>query len=55
MDLHGICLFPAVDMLDWHTGQWVHNGICDLVEEAGELKRVPYQPNVDEPSAWQKS
>jgi hypothetical protein len=33
MDLHGICLFPAVDMPDWHTGQWIHNGICDLVEE----------------------
>ncbi len=22
MDLHGICLFPAVDMPDWHTGKW---------------------------------
>ena len=54
MDLHGICLFPAVDMPDWHTGQWLHNGICDLVEEGGDLKRVPFQPMVDELRRWQK-
>jgi hypothetical protein len=33
MDLHGICLFPAVDMPDWHIGEWLHNGIGDLVED----------------------
>lgn len=54
MDLHGICLFPAIDMPDWHTGQWLHNGICDLVEEGGDLKRVPYQPYIDELRRWQK-
>jgi hypothetical protein len=54
MDLHGICLFPAVDMPDWHTGEWLHNGICDLVEEGGDLKRVPFQPYVDELRRWQK-
>jgi beta-glucosidase/6-phospho-beta-glucosidase/beta-galactosidase len=54
MDLHGICLFPAIDMPDWHTGQWLHNGICDLVEEGGDLKRVPFQPYVDELRRWQK-
>ena len=35
IDLHGVCLFPAVDMPDWHTGEWLHNGLCDLVEENG--------------------
>jgi len=30
MDLQGVCLFPAVDMPDWHAGEWVHNGICGL-------------------------
>jgi beta-glucosidase/6-phospho-beta-glucosidase/beta-galactosidase len=54
MDLHGICLFPGVDMPDWHTGQWLHNGICDLVEDGGDLRRVPYQPYVDELRRWQK-
>jgi hypothetical protein len=54
IDLHGVCLFPAVDMPNWHTGEWLHNGICDLVEENGDLKRVPFQPYIDELRRWQK-
>jgi beta-glucosidase/6-phospho-beta-glucosidase/beta-galactosidase len=54
MDLHGICLFPGVDMPDWHTGEWLHNGICDLVECEGELRREPHPPYVDELRRWQK-
>jgi beta-glucosidase/6-phospho-beta-glucosidase/beta-galactosidase len=54
MDLHGICLFPVVDMPDWHTGEWLHNGICDLVETNGALARVPHQPYVEELRRWQK-
>jgi beta-glucosidase/6-phospho-beta-glucosidase/beta-galactosidase len=54
MDLHGVCLFPAVDMPNWHTGEWLHNGICDLVEENGDLKRVPFTPYVDELRRWQR-
>lgn len=55
MDLHAICLFPGVDMPDWHTGKWLHNGICDLETDAdGNLRRVPSQPYVDELRRWQK-
>jgi hypothetical protein len=54
MDLQGICLFPAVDMPDWHTGEWLHNGICDLVEEHGDLRRVPNEEYIDELRRWQK-
>jgi beta-glucosidase/6-phospho-beta-glucosidase/beta-galactosidase len=54
IDLHGICLFPAVDMQDWHTGEWLHNGICDLVDEGGDLKRVPAENYVNELRRWQK-
>jgi beta-glucosidase/6-phospho-beta-glucosidase/beta-galactosidase len=54
MDLHGICLFPAVDMPDWHTGRWLHNGIYDLVEEGDNLKRVPCEPYIAELRRWQK-
>ena len=54
IDLHGICLFPAVDMPNWHTGEWLHNGIADLVDENGKLKRVPFQPYVDELHKWQR-
>lgn len=55
MDLHGICLFPAVDMPDWHTGEWLHNGICDLVNEGGLLRRVADGEYVDELRRWQKA
>jgi beta-glucosidase/6-phospho-beta-glucosidase/beta-galactosidase len=54
IDLHGVCLFPAVDMPDWHTGKWLHNGIYDLVEAGDELKRVPYEPYITELRRWQQ-
>jgi beta-glucosidase/6-phospho-beta-glucosidase/beta-galactosidase len=54
IDLHGICLFPAVDMPDWHTGEWLHNGLCDLVEQDGSLRRVPFGPYVEELHRWQR-
>jgi beta-glucosidase/6-phospho-beta-glucosidase/beta-galactosidase len=54
MDLQGICLFPAVDMPDWHTGAWLHNGLCDLVEQDGDLRRVPDPGYVVELRRWQK-
>ena len=54
IDLHGVCLFPAVDMPNWHNGEWLHNGICDLVEENGDLRRVPHEPYVAELRRWQK-
>lgn len=53
IDMHGICLFPAVDMPDWHTGCWLHNGICDLVEDGDDLRRVPDQEFVEELRRWQ--
>ncbi|GAB2508642.1 glycoside hydrolase family 1 protein [Lysobacter humi (ex Lee et al. 2017)] len=52
--LHGICLFPAVDMPDWHTGEWLHNGICDLEDVDGRLRRMPFAPYVDELRRWQR-
>jgi beta-glucosidase/6-phospho-beta-glucosidase/beta-galactosidase len=54
MDLHGICLFPAVDMQDWHTGEWLHNGICDLEECDGHLRRIPSERYINELRRWQK-
>jgi beta-glucosidase/6-phospho-beta-glucosidase/beta-galactosidase len=53
MDLQGVCLFPAVDMPDWHSGDWVHNGICDVVEADGVLRRVPNPAYVAELRRWQ--
>jgi beta-glucosidase/6-phospho-beta-glucosidase/beta-galactosidase len=48
VELHGICLFPAVDMPDWHTGEWLNNGMADLERTSdGDLKRVPFEPYVN--------
>ena len=54
IDLHGVCLFPAVDMQDWHTGEWLHNGLCDLVHEGEDLKRIECEPYILELRRWQK-
>jgi beta-glucosidase/6-phospho-beta-glucosidase/beta-galactosidase len=51
MDLHAICLFPLVDMPDWHTGEWVKNGFCDVV--GPEMRRVPNADYAKELRRWQ--
>ena len=54
VDLHGICLFPAVDMTDWHTGKWLHMGIADVEElPNGTLMRKPFSPYVQMLQRWQ--
>ena len=53
IDLHGICLFPGVDMPDWHTGEWLHNGICDLEPDGDDLRRVRDEEYVQELRRWQ--
>ena len=55
VELHGVCLFPAVDMPDWHNGKWLHNGIADVEELAnGTLMRVPFPPYVEALHRWQR-
>jgi hypothetical protein len=55
VDLHGICLFPAVDMTDWHTGEWLHMGIADVEPiGAGTLMRKPFLPYVQALHRWQE-
>jgi beta-glucosidase/6-phospho-beta-glucosidase/beta-galactosidase len=55
VDLHGICLFPAVDMQDWHEGGWLHNGIADVeLLPNGSLMRTPYPPYVAALRRWQE-
>jgi beta-glucosidase/6-phospho-beta-glucosidase/beta-galactosidase len=53
IDMHGICLFPAVDMRNWHTGEWLHSGICDLSDD-DELRRLPDPELTAELRRWQK-
>ena len=55
VDLHGICLFPAVDMTDWHSGEWLHMGIADVEElPGGQLMRKPFVPYVEALHRWQR-
>jgi beta-glucosidase/6-phospho-beta-glucosidase/beta-galactosidase len=55
VDLHGICMFPAVDMPDWHTGEWLHNGIADVERlPSGALMRKPFLPYVQALHGWQR-
>lgn len=55
VDLHGICLFPAVDMTDWHNGKWLRMGIADVEElPDGALMRTPFVPYTDALRQWQK-
>ena len=55
VDLHGVCLFPAVDMPDWHTGKWLNNGIADVERlPDGSLMRKPFVPYVEALHNWQR-
>ena len=55
VDLHGICLFPAIDMTDWHSGEWLHMGIADVQPlPDGSLMRKPFLPYVDMLHRWQR-
>jgi hypothetical protein len=55
VDLHGICLFPAVDMQDWHERKWLHNGIADVEPlPNGALMRVPNPDYVQAIHGWQR-
>ena len=55
VDLHGLCLFPAVDMPNWHKPEWLHNGIADVeLLPSGALMRKPFVPYVERLHYWQK-
>jgi beta-glucosidase/6-phospho-beta-glucosidase/beta-galactosidase len=54
VDLHGVCLFPAVDMPDWHTGKWLKMGVHDVIDDGGRLRREAHAPYVDELRRWQR-
>jgi len=53
VDLHGVCLYPFVDLPDWWTQKWANIGIYDIADRH-EYKRVPYDPYIAELRRWQK-
>ena len=53
VELHGVCLYPFVDLPDWWTQKWAKIGIYDI-EDRSSLERVPYDPYIAELRRWQK-
>ena len=42
-------------MPNWHTGEWLHNGIADLeASPGGDLTRTPFEPYVRALRGWQR-
>jgi hypothetical protein len=55
VDLHGICLFPAVDMTDWHNGAWLCMGLADVEPlPSGALMRTLCLPYAQMLHRWQR-
>jgi len=53
VDLHGVCLYPFVDLPDWWSQKWAKIGIYDVADKEA-FERVPYDPYIEELRRWQK-
>lgn len=52
VDLHGVCLYPFVDIPDWQSGEWAKIGVYD-VEDRESCKRIPCDSYIAELRRWQ--
>jgi beta-glucosidase/6-phospho-beta-glucosidase/beta-galactosidase len=53
IDLHGVCLYPCVDIPDWNTDEWARIGIFDI-EDRDTCERIPCDSYIEELRRWQK-
>ena len=53
VDLHGVCLYPFVDVPDWWTQKWARIGVYDVADKAS-FDRVPCDAYIAELRRWQK-
>jgi beta-glucosidase/6-phospho-beta-glucosidase/beta-galactosidase len=53
VDLHGVCLYPFVDVPDWWTQKWAKIGIYDVADKES-FERVPCDAYIEELRRWQK-
>lgn len=53
VDLHGVCLYPFVDLPDWWTQEWAKIGVYD-VRDKSSFERVPCDAYIAELRRWQK-
>ena len=42
--LMGVCLYPLIDMTEWHAGHWMKFGAWDVESVGGRLERRAYAP-----------
>jgi beta-glucosidase/6-phospho-beta-glucosidase/beta-galactosidase len=54
IDLHGVCLYPCVDIPDWQTQEWAKIGIFDI-EDADTCERIPCESYMEELRHWQRT
>ena len=53
VDLHGVCLYPCVDIPDWQSGKWAKIGMYDI-ENPETCERIPCESYIEELRRWQK-
>lgn len=53
VDLHGVCLYPFVDLPDWWTQKWAKIGVYDIADKTS-FERVPCDAYIEELRRWQK-
>jgi beta-glucosidase/6-phospho-beta-glucosidase/beta-galactosidase len=53
VDLHGVCLYPFVDVPDWFNQNWAKIGIYDVADK-DSFERVPCDAYIEELRRWQK-
>jgi beta-glucosidase/6-phospho-beta-glucosidase/beta-galactosidase len=53
IDLHGVCLYPCVDIPDWQTQEWAKIGLYDI-ENRETCERVPCAAYIEELHRWQR-
>jgi len=54
VELHGVCLYPFVDVPDWWSQEWAKIGIYDVADKEA-FERVPDAPYIEELRRWQKT
>jgi beta-glucosidase/6-phospho-beta-glucosidase/beta-galactosidase len=52
VDLHGVCLYPFVDVPDWWSQKWAKIGIYDIADKES-FERIPCDPYIEELRRWQ--
>ena len=53
VELHGICLYPFVDLPDWWSQEWAKIGVYDVADK-DSFDRVPCDAYIEELRRWQK-